>query len=91
MQQPHALERGCSTGEVTQPGSAQKPYLLRSQHSYVVLSSPERDCLITRTRTVSHIAQWYRLLERLEAENAQLRRNVVDLVLEIQVSRDSVR
>src|SRR6516164_4300545 len=33
--------------------SAQKPCLLRSQHSYVVLLSPERDCLITRTRRVS--------------------------------------
>jgi hypothetical protein len=31
------------------------------------------------------------LLKRLEAEKAQLRRNVVDLVLQIQVSRDSVR
>ena len=29
-----------------------------------------------------------RLLERLEAENAQLRRNVVDLMLEIQALRD---
>jgi hypothetical protein len=32
-----------------------------------------------------------RLLERLEAENAQLRRSVVELVLQIQVLRDDAR
>ena len=32
-----------------------------------------------------------RLLERLEAENAQLRRNVVDLFLQIQALRDGAR
>jgi hypothetical protein len=32
-----------------------------------------------------------RLLERLEAENAQLRDSVVDLVLQIQALRDGVR
>jgi hypothetical protein len=32
-----------------------------------------------------------RLLERLEAENAQLRRNVVDLMLQIQALRDGAR
>ena len=32
-----------------------------------------------------------KLLERLEAENAQLRANVVDLVLQIQALRDGVR
>jgi hypothetical protein len=31
-----------------------------------------------------------RPLERLEAENAQLRRSVVDLMLELQASRDSL-
>jgi cell division protein FtsB len=31
------------------------------------------------------------LLERLEAENAQLRRSVVELVLQIQVLRDDAR
>jgi|SRR5215472_4620792 hypothetical protein len=32
-----------------------------------------------------------RLLERLEAENAQLRRNVVDLMLQVQALRDGAR
>jgi cell division protein FtsB len=32
-----------------------------------------------------------RLLERLEAENAQLRRSVVELVLQIQALRDDAR
>jgi cell division protein FtsB len=32
-----------------------------------------------------------RLLERLEAENAQLRRSVVELALQIQVLRDDAR
>jgi hypothetical protein len=32
-----------------------------------------------------------RLLERLEAENAQLRRSVVELVLQIQALRDGAR
>ena len=32
-----------------------------------------------------------RLLERLEAENAQLRRSAVELVLQIQVLRDDAR
>jgi hypothetical protein len=32
-----------------------------------------------------------RLLERLEAENAQLRRSVAELVLQIQALRDGVR
>ena len=32
-----------------------------------------------------------RLLERLEAENTQLRRNVVDLMLHIQALRDGAR
>jgi hypothetical protein len=32
-----------------------------------------------------------RLLERLETENAQLRRSVVELVLQIQVLRDDAR
>jgi hypothetical protein len=32
-----------------------------------------------------------RLLERLEAENVQLRRNVVDLRLQIQALRDGAR
>ena len=32
-----------------------------------------------------------RLLERLEAENAQLRENVVELALQIQALRDGVR
>ena len=32
-----------------------------------------------------------RLLERLEAENAQLRRSAVELVLQIQVLRDDTR
>jgi len=32
-----------------------------------------------------------RLLERLEAENAQLRGSVVDLVLQVQALRDGVR
>ena len=32
-----------------------------------------------------------RLLERLEAENAQLRRSVVELVLQIQALRDAAR
>jgi hypothetical protein len=32
-----------------------------------------------------------RLLERLEAENARLRRSVVELVLQIQVLRDGAR
>ena len=31
------------------------------------------------------------LLERLEAENAELRRSVVELVLQIQVLRDGAR
>ena len=31
---------------------------------------------------------YQRLLERLEAENAQLRRSVVELVLQVQVLRD---
>jgi hypothetical protein len=30
-----------------------KACLLRSQHSYVILLSPERDCLVTRTRRIS--------------------------------------
>jgi hypothetical protein len=32
-----------------------------------------------------------RLLERLEAENEQLRRSVVDLMLQIQALRDDTR
>ena len=32
-----------------------------------------------------------RLLERLEAENAQLRRSVVELALQIQALRDAAR
>jgi hypothetical protein len=32
-----------------------------------------------------------RSLERLEAENAQLRRSVVDLLLKLQASRDGAR
>jgi len=32
-----------------------------------------------------------RLLERLEAENAQLRRSVVELALQIQALRDDAR
>ena len=32
-----------------------------------------------------------RLVERLETENAQLRRSVVELVLQIQVLRDDAR
>jgi cell division protein FtsB len=32
-----------------------------------------------------------RLLQRLEAENAQLRRSVVELVLQIQALRDDAR
>jgi hypothetical protein len=32
-----------------------------------------------------------RLLERLEAENAQLRRSVVELALQIQALRDSAK
>jgi len=32
-----------------------------------------------------------RLLERLEAENAQLRRRVVELALQIQARRDNAR
>ena len=32
-----------------------------------------------------------RLLERLEAENEQLRRSVVDLILQIQALRDDAR
>ena len=37
------------------------------------------------------IASNQKLLERLEAENAQLRENVVELALQIQALRDGVR
>ena len=37
------------------------------------------------------VASNQRLLERLEAENAQLRRSVVELVLQIQVLHDDAR
>jgi len=36
-------------------------------------------------------ASSHRLLERLEAENARLRRSVVELVLQIQALRDDAR
>jgi hypothetical protein len=40
-----------------------------------------------------HVSKWsnQRLLERLEAENAQLRGSVVDLMLQLQALRDGAR
>jgi predicted nuclease with TOPRIM domain len=43
------------------------------------------------TERDGRIASNQKLLERLEAENAQLRENVVELVLQIQALRDRTR
>jgi hypothetical protein len=43
------------------------------------------------TELDGHTVGTQKLLERLEAENAQLRASVVDLVLQIQALRDGVR
>ena len=43
------------------------------------------------TERDGRIASNQKLLERLEAENAQLRENVVDLALQIQALRDRTR
>jgi cell division protein FtsB len=43
------------------------------------------------TERGGRIASNEKLLERLEAENAQLRENVVELALQIQALRDGVR
>jgi len=44
-----SAEAWWSLSSQLQPRSAQKTCPLRSQHSYVVLLSPERDYLVTRT------------------------------------------
>jgi hypothetical protein len=44
-----------------------------------------------RTERDGRIASNQKLLERLEAENAQLRENVVELALQIQALRDRTR
>jgi predicted RNase H-like nuclease (RuvC/YqgF family) len=43
------------------------------------------------TERDGRIASNHKLLERLEAENAQLRENVVELALQIQALRDRTR
>jgi hypothetical protein len=44
-----------------------------------------------KRRALEQSASNQTFLERLEAENAQLRRSVVELVLQIQALRDSAR
>jgi predicted RNase H-like nuclease (RuvC/YqgF family) len=45
---------------------------------------------ISRSNVVSLLSANQRLLERLEAENAQLRGRVAELMLEIQALRDAL-
>ena len=79
----NVLSLQCARERAWQPRSGSNRHAFRGLGQSVWKSkTTERD-----GRTASN----QRLLERLEAENAQLRENVVELALQIQALRDGVR
>jgi hypothetical protein len=72
----------CARERAWQPRGGSNGHAFKGLGQSVWTKTTERD---------GRIASNQRLLERLEAENAQLRENVVELALQIQALRDRTR